>query len=107
MISKIIFQVIENSPLFQMLFLWLNKSSPEEVLPLAVKRVVGGLPLPNVLKNVTNHMFLAWLWIVTGSFGFEMKNFSYDGMKGDKASALGWITSLMTEWRLIKSGRWS
>jgi hypothetical protein len=59
MISKIIFQVIENSPLFQMLFLWLNKSSPEEVLPLAVKRVVGGLPLPNVLKNVTNHMFLA------------------------------------------------
>jgi hypothetical protein len=26
-------------PLFQMLFIWLNKSSPEEVLPIVVKRV--------------------------------------------------------------------
>jgi hypothetical protein len=29
-------------------------------------------------------MFSAWLWIVTGSFGFGMKNFSYDGIKWDK-----------------------
>jgi hypothetical protein len=35
-------------------------------------------------------MFSAWLWIVTGSFGFGMKNFSYDGMKGDKE----WTTKL-------------
>jgi hypothetical protein len=27
-------------PLFQMLFLWLNKSPPEEVLPLAIKRAL-------------------------------------------------------------------
>jgi hypothetical protein len=29
-------------------------------------------------------MFSVWLWIVTGSFGFGMKNFSYDGIKWDK-----------------------
>jgi hypothetical protein len=51
---------------------------------------VGGLPLPKVLKNVINHMFSTWLWIVTGSFAFGMKNFSYDGMKGDK----DWATKL-------------
>jgi hypothetical protein len=42
---------------------------------------VGGLLLMKVLKNVTNHMFSAWLLIVTGSFGFGMKNFSHDGIK--------------------------
>jgi hypothetical protein len=52
--------------------------------------IVGGLPLPKVLKNMSNHMFSAWLWIVTGSFGFGMKNFSYGGMKGDKE----WATKL-------------
>ena len=49
---------------------------------------VGGLPLPKVLKNMSNHMFSALLWIVTGSFGFGMKNFSYGGMKGDKEWAM-------------------
>jgi hypothetical protein len=43
-----------------------------------------GLPLSKVLKNVSNHMFLAWLWIVTGSFGFGTKNFPHNGMKGDE-----------------------
>jgi hypothetical protein len=39
MISKSIFMILKILPLFQMLFLWLNKAPPEEVLPLAVKRV--------------------------------------------------------------------
>jgi hypothetical protein len=39
---------------------------------------VGGLPLSKDLKNVTNHMFLAWLWIVTRSFGSGMEGLSYD-----------------------------
>jgi hypothetical protein len=39
-ISKRIFKILKILPLFQMLFFWLNKSSPEEVLPLAVKRVL-------------------------------------------------------------------
>jgi hypothetical protein len=51
---------------------------------------VGGLPLPKVLKNVTNHMFSAWLWIVTRSFGFWMEDLSYDRMKGNKE----WTTKL-------------
>jgi hypothetical protein len=33
------FQDFENSPPFSNAFLWLNKSSPEEVIPLTVKRV--------------------------------------------------------------------
>jgi hypothetical protein len=33
-------------------------------------------------------MFSAWLWIVIGSFGLGMKNFSYDEMKGDKDWAM-------------------
>jgi hypothetical protein len=51
---------------------------------------VGGLSLPKVLKNVTNHMFSAWLWIVTGSFGFGMEDLSYDKTKGNKE----WATKL-------------
>jgi hypothetical protein len=39
MISKSILKILKILPLFQMLFLWLNKSPPEEVLILAVKRV--------------------------------------------------------------------
>jgi hypothetical protein len=39
MISKSIFKILKILLLFQMLFLWLNKSSPEEVLLLAIKRV--------------------------------------------------------------------
>jgi hypothetical protein len=39
MISKSIFKFLKILHLLQMLFLWLNKSSPKEVLPLAVKRV--------------------------------------------------------------------
>jgi hypothetical protein len=39
MISKSIFKVLKILPLFQMIFLWLNRSSPEEVVLLAVKRV--------------------------------------------------------------------
>jgi hypothetical protein len=33
---------------------------------------VGGLPLPKVLKNLTN-MFFSITKTVTGGFGFEMK----------------------------------
>jgi hypothetical protein len=36
MISKSIFKILKILPLFQMLFLWLNKSSPEEVYPLCM-----------------------------------------------------------------------
>jgi hypothetical protein len=39
MISKSIFKILKILPLFQMLFLWLSKSPPEEVLTLVVKRV--------------------------------------------------------------------
>jgi hypothetical protein len=41
-------------------------------------------------KNVTNHMFSAWLWIVTRSFGFGMEDLSYDRTKGNKE----WATKL-------------
>ena len=51
---------------------------------------VGGLSLPKVLKNVTNHMFSAWLWIVTRSLGFGMEDFSYDRTKGNE----DWTTKL-------------
>jgi hypothetical protein len=43
MISKSIFEFLKILPLFQMLFLWLNKTSPEEVLLLVVKRVFYNL----------------------------------------------------------------
>jgi hypothetical protein len=33
---------------------------------------VGGLPLPKVLKNLTN-MFFRITYTITGGFGFEMK----------------------------------
>jgi hypothetical protein len=39
MISKGIFKILKILTLFQMLFLWLNKSSPKEILLLGVKRV--------------------------------------------------------------------
>jgi hypothetical protein len=39
MISKGIFKFLKILPMFQMFFLWLNKSPPEEILPLAIKRV--------------------------------------------------------------------
>jgi hypothetical protein len=39
MIYKSIFKFLKILSLFQLLFLWLNKSSPEEFLPLAVMRV--------------------------------------------------------------------
>ena len=39
---------------------------------------------------MTNHIFSAWLWIVTRSFGFGMENFSYDRTKGNKE----WVTKL-------------
>jgi hypothetical protein len=35
-------------------------------------RSVGGLPLPKVLKNLTN-MFFSITWTVIGGFDFEMK----------------------------------
>jgi hypothetical protein len=39
MISKTFFKILTILPLFHMLFPWLSKSPPEEVLLLAVKRV--------------------------------------------------------------------
>jgi hypothetical protein len=39
MVSKGIFKILNILPLFQMLFLWLNKPPLEKVIPLAVKRV--------------------------------------------------------------------
>jgi hypothetical protein len=45
---------------------------------------VGGLPLPKVLKNMTNHLFFSMIWIVTGSFGFRMEVFPRDkGIRGE------------------------
>jgi hypothetical protein len=60
------------------------------LMMMIINMGVGGLPLPKVLKNATNHMFSAWLWIVTRSFGFGMEDFSYDRTKGNKE----WATKL-------------
>jgi hypothetical protein len=38
MISKGIFKILKNLPLFQMLFLWLNKSPPWRNSPLSLSR---------------------------------------------------------------------
>jgi hypothetical protein len=49
-----------------------------------MKGGVGGLPLPKVLENMTNHLFFSMIWIVTGSFGFRMEVFPYDkGIQGE------------------------
>jgi hypothetical protein len=50
-------------------------------LKLLELHIVGGLPLPNVLKNVTDHMFSVWHGLLQG------------------ALASGWISSFMTGWR--------
>jgi hypothetical protein len=36
---------------------------------------VVGLPLPKVLKNMTNHLFFSIIRIATESFGFRMQVF--------------------------------
>jgi hypothetical protein len=35
--------------------------------------IVGGLPLPKVLKNATNHMISVWYGVLQGGFGLGMK----------------------------------
>jgi hypothetical protein len=45
---------------------------------------VGGLPLPKVLKNMTNHLSFSMIWIVIGSFDFRMEVFPCDkGIRGE------------------------
>jgi hypothetical protein len=44
--------------------------------PLAKLVSVVGLPLPKVLKNMTNHLFFSMIRIATESFGFRMQVFS-------------------------------
>jgi hypothetical protein len=65
---KSTFKILKILPLFQMLFLWLNRSSPEEVLPLAVKRVFSiemiSSPLWNSLlfENGGGAVLLLWAY---------------------------------------------
>jgi hypothetical protein len=58
MTFKSIFKLLKILPLFQMLFLWQNKSSPEDVFPLAVKRVIANayLFLPFLKKCLENRV---------------------------------------------------
>jgi hypothetical protein len=48
---KSTFKILKILPLFQKLFLWLYKKNPEEILPLAIKRVFAIEMLYSLLWN--------------------------------------------------------
>jgi hypothetical protein len=83
MISKSIFKFLKILPLFQMLFLWLNKSSPEEILPLVVKMGFCNLNnLSTISKKVLENR------VVVRSFFFGPITLFPFGIKREKQREL-------------------